>query len=124
LLADWDCLDNHDHRCGYDDLAEGLARIGGPAAAMVVPRLRRLWFSPHSYERPSYLRARMTLDPDGADRWLTEGLRDCESQVRLLAARHAPLNDLTFNGLRYLRDDPIEEDDVRAAAAARLTERP
>ncbi|MEU4779996.1 hypothetical protein, partial [Micromonospora sp. NPDC023633] len=33
LLAGWDWLDRRtEDRCGYDDLAEGIARIGGPAA--------------------------------------------------------------------------------------------
>ncbi|MBF9128206.1 hypothetical protein I0C86_04240 [Plantactinospora sp. S1510] len=121
LLAGMDWLDHRvDDRCGYNDLADGLARIGGPAAASAVPLLRRLWHSPHSYERASYLRALVALDPAGAARHLAEGLWDCESEVRLLAAARAPLDDLTRERLRYLRDDPIETAEVRATAAARL----
>ncbi|MEK8107288.1 hypothetical protein NKG94_22840 [Micromonospora sp. M12] len=38
LLAGWDWLDRRtDDRCGYDDLAVGIARIGGRAARAVVP---------------------------------------------------------------------------------------
>ncbi|MFI6265871.1 hypothetical protein [Micromonospora sp. NPDC051006] len=100
---------------------KGLARIGGPQASAELPRLRRLWFSPHSYERADYLRARLALDPDGASGCLSEGLGDCESAVRLLAAQHVTLDDRSRDRLRYLRDDPIEAADVRAAAAARLS---
>ncbi|MEV0398257.1 hypothetical protein [Polymorphospora rubra] len=122
LIAGLDWLDSRpDDLCGYDVLVGGLARIGGPTAVEVVPRLGRLWFSPHSYERPDYLRAWVVLDPAGASRGLAEGLWDCEAGVRLLAARHAPLTDMTRERLCYLRDDPLETDDVRAAAVARLT---
>ncbi|GAB4104497.1 hypothetical protein GCM10028790_35160 [Micromonospora taraxaci] len=47
-------------------------------------------------------------------------LLDCEPDVRLLAAQHAPLTDQTQRWLLTLRDDPIEEASVRQAAAARL----
>ncbi|MCU7731157.1 hypothetical protein ODJ79_46235 [Actinoplanes sp. KI2] len=121
LVAGLDWLDSRaDDRCGYDELVTGLARIGGPAAATALPRLRRLWFSPHSYERPAYLRALVALDPAGAERLVVEGLWDCETDVRLLAAERAPLTDRTRERLRYLRDDPIEAQNVRAVAAARL----
>lgn len=122
LLAGWDWLDTRpDDRCGYDELAAGLARIGGPAAVSALPRIRHLWYSPHSYERPRYLRSLITLDQPGVERLLTEGLWDCEADVRLLAAQHTPLNEMTRQRLRYLRDDPIETNQVRATAADRLT---
>jgi len=122
LVAGLDWLDSRpDELCGYDDLAGGLARIGGPTATSVLPRLRRLWFSPHSHERASYLRALVTLDPARAPRLLTEGLWDCEEDVRLLAAQRAPLDDATRERLEYLRDDPIETADIRATARSRLT---
>ncbi|MFB6396131.1 hypothetical protein [Polymorphospora lycopeni] len=121
LIAGLDWLDGRpDDLCGYDVLVEGLARIGGPAAVDVLPRLGRLWFSPHSFERSDYLRAWVALDPAGASRCLVEGLWDCEAGVRLLAARHAPLTDTTRERLCHLRDDPIETTEVRAAALARL----
>jgi hypothetical protein len=124
LLAGIDWLDaREDDLCGYDDLANGLARIGGPGAGSAVPRLRQLLAGPHSYERASYHRALLTLDPTGTVRHLAEGLWDCESEVRLLAARHGPLNPHTRTRLRHLCDDPLERADVRAAAAARLTNR-
>jgi hypothetical protein len=121
LITGFDRLDARpDHRCGYHDLARGLARIGGPAAAAAVPRLHRLWFSPHSYERAAYLQALVALDPPSARRKLAEGLRDCEADVRLLAVRHARMDDRVRGQLRYLRDDPMEVAEVRAAAAQRL----
>jgi hypothetical protein len=121
LIAGLDWLDSRaDDLCGYHELVTGLARLGGPTAAAALPRLRRLWFSPHSYERPSYLRALVALNPAGAERVVVEGLWDCETDVRLLAAERAPLTAGTRQRLRYLRDDPIEAQKVRAVAAARL----
>lgn len=121
VVAGLDWLDARPgDRCGYDDLAGGLARIGGRTVAAALPRLHRLWFSPHSYERAAYLRALVTLDPVGARRKVTEGLWDCESDVRLLAAQQTPLTERIRERLRYLRDDPVETAEVRAAATARL----
>jgi hypothetical protein len=107
-------------RCGYDRLVDGLARIGGPGTAGLPKLLRRLWLTPHSYERTSFLRAYLTLDPDGAVGGLREGLWDCERDVRLLAAQQVPLSPRIRERLVYLRDDPIETPEVRHAAAARL----
>lgn len=122
LLAGWDWLDRRTgDLCGYNNLADGIARIGGPAAQAAVPRLRRAWFTPHTFERAAYLRAITALDRSGADRLLVEGLWDCERDVRQFAAAHAPLDEMTLNQLRHLRDDLMETAEVRAAAAARLT---
>ncbi|MDI6097219.1 hypothetical protein QLQ12_01170 [Actinoplanes sp. NEAU-A12] len=121
VVAGLDWLDERpDDLCGYDELVVGLARIGGSASTAASPRLRRLWYSPHSYERPAYLRALVALDPTGAERFLVEGLWDCETDVRMLAVQRAPLTDMTRERLRYLRDDPIEHPDVRAATSGRL----
>lgn len=121
LLAGWDWLDRRTQdRCGYDDLAAGIARIAGPAARAAIPRLRRVWFSPHTFERAAYLRAVTALDPGNTDSLLIEGLWDCESAVRQFAAENTPLDDVTREQLRYLRDDPMETPEVRATAANRL----
>ena len=121
LIAGLDRLDaDPDDRCGYDELATGLARIGGPTATAVLPRLYRLWFSPHSFERAAYLRAMVTLDPPGTRPLLVEGLWDCESDVRLLATQQTPMDAETRERLEYLRDDPIETPEVRRAAGERL----
>jgi hypothetical protein len=45
---------------------------------------------------------------------------DREADVRRLAAERMPMVNGTRERLRYLRDDPIEADEVRAVAAARL----
>ncbi|GAA2581742.1 hypothetical protein GCM10010435_68970 [Winogradskya consettensis] len=117
IVAEWDRLDDlPDFRCGYDTLAAGVARIGARAA---VPRLRKLWYSPHSYERAAYLRALNVLDPVVAGPFLAEGLWDCESSVRLLAVEHATASQL--GRLASLRDDPMETASVRAAAASRIS---
>ncbi|GAA2309834.1 hypothetical protein GCM10010402_82170 [Actinomadura luteofluorescens] len=105
----------------YRDLVAGLTRIGGDRAAQIVPRLKRLWFSPHTYERAAVLKALMVFAPAGEPPWqLLEGLWDCEADVRELAAAHVPFIDTTRARLRYLRDDPMETFEVRAAAAQRL----
>jgi hypothetical protein len=121
LLAGLEWLDRRpDDMCGYDRLVDGLARVGGDAARQALPRIRSLWFSPHSYERATYLRARLALEPDACAGALTEGLWDCEADVRLLAVRHVPLDAKLEQRMEYLRDDPIETPEVRAAAAERL----
>jgi hypothetical protein len=45
---------------------------------------------------------------------------DREADVRRLAAERVPVVKLTRERLRYLGADPIETDEVRAVAAARL----
>ncbi|MFF5227900.1 hypothetical protein [Dactylosporangium sp. NPDC000521] len=120
LLAGWTWLDGRADLCGYDQLAAGLARIGGDAARTAVPKLRRAWFTPHSYERAATLKAFTALDPDAATRQLTEGLWDCEADVREFAAARAPLSPAVEHRLAVLRDDPLETPEVRAAATTRL----
>ncbi|MFE0378087.1 HEAT repeat domain-containing protein, partial [Streptomyces inhibens] len=105
---------------GPDRLAAGLARFG-PAAAEAAPALRRFWLcTPHSYERPAYLKALAAIDPAGLDRAYTESLWDCESHARLLGIASAPDVPLVRQRLARLRDDPMEEPEVRAAAGERL----
>lgn len=107
--------------CGPDRLAAGLSRFG-PAAAEAAPVLRRLWLgTPHSYERPAYLKALAALAPAGLDRAYTESLWDCESNARLLGIASAPDGPLVRQRFVRLRDDPMEEPDVRAAAGDRLS---
>ena len=120
LLEGIGWLDERGDRCGYDVLVTGLARIGGPGTAGVPKVLRRLWLTPHSYERASYLRAYLALDAEGAEPGLVEGLWDCEQDVRMLAVRHVGLDPGLRDRLIYLRGDPIEAPEVRSAAAARL----
>ncbi|MFI5495067.1 hypothetical protein [Actinoplanes sp. NPDC051859] len=99
----------------------GLARIGGNDAARVAePYVRRLWFTPHTFERPSVLRAGLAFAHDRLDLRLKEGLRDCEERVRLIAVEHVQVDDSTRQQLRYLAGGPFEAATVRAAATARL----
>ncbi|MBL7260013.1 HEAT repeat domain-containing protein [Paractinoplanes lichenicola] len=117
LIEAWDWLDSRpEDLCGYDEIATGLARLG---AREVLPRLRELWFSPHSYERASYLRAERILDPERVRPRLVEGLWDCEADVRELAAEHAPLEPRVVERLAELKDDPMEDERVRDAARLR-----
>ncbi|GIH21589.1 hypothetical protein [Rugosimonospora africana] len=118
-----------DRWCGYDTLTEGLARILADASgsahaharARLVRQLRGLLIaSPHSYERASYLHSLLLLDPPRTTRVLPFFLLDREPAVRLLAAQHTPLTDQARDWIIQLRDDPIEDDEVRHAAAQRL----
>ncbi|GAA1393709.1 hypothetical protein GCM10009639_27110 [Kitasatospora putterlickiae] len=107
--------------CGPKTTARRLARFG-PDAADAVPYLRRLWLhTPHSYERAAYLEALAAIDTDGLQHAYTESLWDCEDQARLLGITHAPNCPETLTRIAALRDDPIEEPEVRAAARTRLS---
>ncbi|WP_316520730.1 hypothetical protein [Kitasatospora brasiliensis] len=107
-------------------LARALARFGPEAAeaagaAPAVSLLRRFWLAtPHSYERPAYLEALAAMGAPGLPEVYVESLWDCEPRARLLAVEHAPDRPGVRDRLGYLRDDPIEEPDVREAAATRL----
>ncbi|MGW4696828.1 hypothetical protein ACWEO1_31115 [Kitasatospora cineracea] len=106
--------------CGPMALADGLARFG-PAAGAAVPLLRRLWRrTPHSYERPSYLRALDAIDPGAALLLLVESLWDCEPDARHHAVRRAPGGGRLADRLAELRDSPLESAGLRADAARRL----
>ncbi|WP_370216779.1 hypothetical protein [Kitasatospora sp. GAS1066B] len=106
--------------CGPDTLAAGLARFG-PEAAQAEPLLRRYWLeTPHSYERPAYLKALAAIDLPGVDELLVESLWDCEEESRLLGIAAAPELPQVRERLVRLRDDPAEEQAVRTAAAVRL----
>lgn len=108
--------------CGPDATARRLARFGA-AAAPAVPDLRWLWLhTPHSYERSAYLEALAAIEAaSGLDYAHTESLWDCQEQARLLGIAHAPDNRTTRARIAELRDDPMEDADVQAAAAGRLT---
>ncbi|WP_159400967.1 hypothetical protein [Streptomyces sp. NRRL B-24484] len=106
--------------CGPDTTARRLARFG-PAAAGAVVDLRRFWLrTPHSYERAAYLEALAAIDTGGLDQAHTESLWDCEEKARLLGIAHAPDHAETLERIAALRDDPMEDPEVRAAAEARL----
>ncbi|MFF2039273.1 hypothetical protein ACFVVX_02495 [Kitasatospora sp. NPDC058170] len=106
--------------CGPKRTAEGLRRLG-PDARDAVSLLRRFWlWTPHSYERASYLEALAAIEPAGLESVHTECLWDCEAEARLLGIAHAPDGPEVRERLGYLRDDPMEEPGVRAAAGERL----
>ncbi|MFJ3792662.1 hypothetical protein [Kitasatospora sp. NPDC090091] len=109
--------------CGPDTTARRLARFG-PAATAAVPDLRWFWLrTPHSYERAAYLKALAAIGTRGLDQAHAESLWDCEEQARLLGITHAPDHPETLDRIAALRDDPMEEPEVRAAAEARLAPR-
>jgi hypothetical protein len=98
--------------------AEGLGRLRAGAA---VPILERTWDeSAYAYLRPRLLTALMRTAPHTGESFATEGLWDCEEDVRRLAAGAAPLDDGALVRLRRLRRDAAEDSRVVAAATARL----
>ncbi|MFD0396461.1 hypothetical protein ACFVHI_00030 [Kitasatospora sp. NPDC127121] len=106
--------------CGPMHTARGLARFG-PDAAGAASLLRRFWlWTPHSSERPAYLEALAAVAPVGLAEVYTECLWDCEAGARLPAVAHAPDRPHVRERLAHLRDDPMEEAEVREAAGARL----
>ena len=120
LLAELEAQEAARQWCGPATLADGIARFGA-AGAEAAPVLRRLWLgTPHSYERPDCLRALAAVAPTGLDFAYTESLWDCESDARLLGITHAPDLPHVRERLARLRDDPMEEAEVRAAAGKRL----
>ncbi|MFF6783035.1 hypothetical protein [Streptomyces sp. NPDC012510] len=120
LMAELSAHEEARQWCGPDQLATGIARFG-PAGAEAAPVLRRLWLrTPHSYERPAYLKALAAVAPAGLDFAFTESLWDCEANARLLGIAHAPDLPHVRERLTWLRDDPMEDAEVRAAAGNRL----
>ncbi|MEV7779182.1 hypothetical protein [Kitasatospora sp. NPDC088351] len=106
--------------CGPDGTALGLARFGAGAGG-AVSLLRRFWlWTPHSYERTAYLEALAAIGPAGLADAYAECLWDCEESARLLGVERAPDGPVVRERLAYLRDDPMEEAAVRAAARVRL----
>jgi hypothetical protein len=98
--------------------AEGLGRLRAGAA---VPLLKRTWDeSAYAYLRPRLLTALLRTAPHTGESFATEGLWDCEEDVRRIAAGAAPLDDGTAVRLRRLRRDPAEDPRVATAAATRL----
>ncbi|MEU8527700.1 MULTISPECIES: hypothetical protein [Streptomyces] len=116
LEADW----QRTNWCGPKVIADGLARFG-PAAAEAAPLLRRYWaLTPHSYERPAYLKALAAIDPAGIEPAYVESLWDCEEEARLLGIASAPDLPSVRERVAALADDPMERPDVREAANARI----
>ncbi|MFF5259728.1 hypothetical protein ACFY4C_12340 [Actinomadura viridis] len=103
--------------CGTEAPARGLGRLGVSEAA---PVLRDLWARvPHSYARADILAGLCGAVPGRAGEYAGEGLSDCEPRVRVLACGSARGPE-ALSRIRARRDDPLEEDQVRAAASERL----
>lgn len=122
LMAELSAREEARQWCGPSTLAAGIARFGA-AGAEAAPVLRRLWLrTPHSYERPDCLKALAAVAPAGLDFAYVESLWDCESSARLLGITHAPALPQVRERLARLRDDPMEEAEVRSAAGKRLVD--
>ncbi len=118
LLDDLDRALTHGDWGAAASPAEGLGRLRAGAA---VPLLERTWDeSAYAYLRPRLLTALMRTAPHTGESFATEGLWDCEEDVRRVAAVAAPLDEAATVRLRRLRRDPAEDPRVVTAAAARL----
>jgi hypothetical protein len=123
LLA---CFDRHvKNRAwnGLGQLADAFTRIGSYVAGAATLRLTWAWrTTPRSGDRAAFLKCLTILNPWDADRQLPEALHDCESGVRRYAVERAPLTDANYERMRSLSTDPMETQEIRTAAAARLAE--
>ncbi|MEV4412145.1 hypothetical protein [Catellatospora sp. NPDC049609] len=120
LIDAWDRLFRSDDWCGFDIIADGLARFG-QGSAEAAGRLRMvIRQTPHSYERTACLRALLAIAPARARGPLQHALLDCEPDVRELAVAHAPDTAFTRKALAEIRDDPLAARKLRNTAAARL----
>jgi hypothetical protein len=97
---------------------EGLGRL---RAGEAVPLLKTTWTeSPYAYLRSRLLTALIRTAPHTAESYTTEGLWDCEDDVRQIAAQSSPLTDDTRLRLQRLRTDAAEDPTVWTAAGTRL----
>lgn len=117
-------LDSEERACeqGWwyhvETCARGLGRLKWSPA---VPHLVHAWeVTAHSHARHDLLTALQTINPQTAEEFAAEGLHDCESSVRTSSATVSKLSSETCSRLQRLRDDPLEDRDVRTAVARRL----
>jgi hypothetical protein len=98
--------------------AEGLGRLRSGSS---VPLLKRVWAeTEYAYLRPRLLGALIRTAPHTAESYATEGLWDCEEEVRQAAVAIAPPHRDNLLRIRRLRGCAAEDPDVRSAAALRL----
>lgn len=117
-------MDRLEHDLGAGDWrtavgpVEGLGRLRAGAA---VPLLKSCWTETgYAYLRPRLLTALLRTAPHTAEAYATEGLWDCEEDVRRIAAATAPIDARTTVRLRRLRACTAEEQAVKTAAEQRL----
>jgi hypothetical protein len=97
---------------------EGLGRL---RSGIAVPLLKSTWAeTAYSYLRPRLLTALARTAPHSAEAYATEGLWDCEEDVRETAVAGAPPKADNLLRIRRLRGCAAEDPDVRSAAALRL----
>lgn len=106
---------------GTAGVAGGLGRLRVAAAA---PALLTAWReTSHSSARTDVLVGLLGAEPGAARACLDEGLDDCEPGVRRIACQAVDPDAAATARIRLLRDDPLEEDGVRAAATTRIEQR-
>lgn len=121
LLAGFDRQVKNREWDGLGRLADAFARIGSDVAGAATLRLTWAWrTTPRSGERAAFLKGLTIFNPWDADRPLSEALYDCESSVRRYAVELAPLTGANRERIRRLSTDPMETQEIRAAATTRL----
>jgi hypothetical protein len=97
---------------------EGLGRL---RSGVAVPLLKTTWAeSEYAYLRPRLLTALARTAPHTSEAYATEGLWDCEEDVRRAAVATAPPSDDNLLRIRRLRGCAAEDAEVRSAAALRF----
>ncbi len=109
---------NDDNWYLTETCADGLGRLRHRPA---VDALRAAWeHTLHSHARVTFLTALLTITSEDADELTDEGLHDCETQVRALAAHRCTVTAQNRSHLGQLGADNLEDADVRAELVRRL----
>jgi hypothetical protein len=100
-------------------LSGALKRLADPRSAKVMRTVFEE--SPYALARADALAGLVAIGGADADDLIIEALWDCYSGCRGVAVKNAPLAEWTTKRLEHIRDDPLEEQTDREAAAARLS---
>jgi hypothetical protein len=111
-----ECLDEG----AWSAMCSAIDGVGRLQTSAAEPHLVRVWAETHySYGRQRAFDALRNLGSAALEEIATEGLWDCESDVRLGAIASAPASALTRERIAHLAADQLEDDSIRAAAQAR-----
>lgn len=114
-----ECLDEG----AWSAMCSAIDGVGRLQTRAAEPHLLRIWeATQYSYGRRCAFDALRNLGSDALEEIATEGLWDCESDVRLGAIATGPSSVITRGRIARLAADQLEDDSVRAAAQARRSQ--